>query len=156
MKVNASFVILATAALAVVSAQTGPFTSFADCVTSPTQLTTTSFSLAPVPMCIAKPYCLTTTGTLSTAIIAGAKLAILGKYLQRVVYIDNRDLCTVLAANGTPCPVAAGPITLNMCINVKPNFWPNVPTNFQFQAVNGDGNILFCKAGKIPSFALNL
>ncbi|KAG0279445.1 hypothetical protein BGZ96_001973 [Linnemannia gamsii] len=62
---------------------------------------------------------------------------------QRIlVYTDNSVLREVLAANGTPCPVTAGPVTWNVCRNIKPRMAPNIGLRWQYIITNGDGGIL--------------
>jgi hypothetical protein len=120
MKFIAAFVALVSAS--VVSAVSPPFTN---CAAAP-QMTVTGFSVDPYPLCINKPVCATVTGTSTTPIDGDATLAITGRYLGRLVYTDNQDLCAVLGASGHPCPV---PVTTNQvtaCVLVKPNAPPNV------------------------------
>ncbi|KAF9919736.1 hypothetical protein FBU30_010603 [Linnemannia zychae] len=147
MKSLSSIAVLATAVVSVISAQTGTFTNFKDCATGPVSFTSTNgFSLAPSPLCISKPFCLTSAGALSAPITEGAKYVIYGRYLGRMLYTDTQDLCPLLALNGTPCPVAAGDFNLNICVNVKPNFPVGWPFDFQFHAINGNGELIFCRA----------
>ncbi|KAG0274171.1 hypothetical protein BGZ96_004446, partial [Linnemannia gamsii] len=76
-----------------------------------------------------------------------AKLAITGRWLQRfLLYNDNSALCGVLAANSTPYPVAAGPVTLNVCRNIKPKMAPNIGLKWQYIITNGDGGLLVTQA----------
>ncbi|KAF9120719.1 hypothetical protein BGW39_011139 [Mortierella sp. 14UC] len=155
MKIAASIAVLATAVLSFVSAQTGPV-DLANCATGPTQLTATSFSITPVPMCITKPYCITATGTLSTEIKNvdeyNATFAVTGRYLGRLIYTDNKNLCDLLAESGQPCPIPAGPVTLKICNNLKQNLPPNIGYAFQFNSVNTDGGVIFCGSGELIIF----
>ncbi|KAF9391060.1 hypothetical protein CPB97_007679, partial [Podila verticillata] len=109
-------------------------------------MTVTSFSVTPYPLCINKNMCITATGTLNTPVIAPTKLAILGKYLGRIVYTDNQDFCAILSSAGTPCPVPINLTSLTLCVLVKPSFPSDIPIQMTFQTVNGNGHILFCQA----------
>ncbi|KAF9273193.1 hypothetical protein BGZ68_001729, partial [Mortierella alpina] len=71
---------------------------FTNCATGNTDIVIDTFSISPYPLCVGKEVCATGTGVLSTPVIAGAKLSIVGKYLGRIVYTDNHDLCTLMAA----------------------------------------------------------
>ncbi|CAO3568977.1 unnamed protein product [Mortierella alpina] len=104
----------------------------------------TSATWSPSPACIAKELCAVGTGTLDTAIIQGATVVMSGRYLGRLVYTDEQDLCAVLAAQGTPCPVAAGTTVLKGCVTIKKNAPPNIAVEFRTVATNGDGGLIFC------------
>ncbi|KAG0357027.1 hypothetical protein BGX24_006315 [Mortierella sp. AD032] len=153
MKLIASFAILATSVTAAVSAQTGGSVELANCAANP-QLTTTSVSISPSPMCITKPYCLSTTGILSNDLIDSGEgfrnttFAVSGRYLGRLIYTDRKDICQLLAESGTPCPIPAGPVTLKICNNLKINLPPNINYAFTFTATNGDGGQVFCRTGR--------
>ncbi|KAK3824292.1 MAG: hypothetical protein J3R72DRAFT_17596 [Linnemannia gamsii] len=149
MKFTASLAVLATAIVSAVSAQTGSFASFSTCATYPTRLTLNSFTLSPFPMCINKTYTLTAIGNVLDPIIGGAKLAITGRYLGRLVYTDNKSLEEVLAPSGQTLPIPAGPVALNLTILLKPNRPPNIVFAFQFYATNGDGGVLFCQSASL-------
>ncbi|KAF9190708.1 hypothetical protein BGZ50_009849 [Haplosporangium sp. Z 11] len=112
--------IAALVVAAVASAQT-PSPPFSNCATGATDMTVTGLTLNPYPLCVGKPVCATVTGTLSAPVTSPASLAITGKYLGRVVYTDNVDLCTVLAASGYPCPVATTVTSVTACVLVKAN-----------------------------------
>ncbi len=88
----------------------------------------TSVSWSPSPACIGKDLCAIGTGTLDQPIIQGAKLSLSAKYLGRVVYTDSQDLCAVLAAQGTPCPIPAGLAVLKGCVKIKATAPANVTT----------------------------
>ncbi|OAQ22937.1 hypothetical protein K457DRAFT_25588 [Linnemannia elongata AG-77] len=146
MKLIATTAALATAA-AIVSAELPHPGNFSSCASGPTQLALDSFTLSPSPMCIGKEFCYTATGTLNTAIVEGGTLSIMGRFLGRLIYTDNADLCDALAAGGhKDCAIPAGPVTLKMCRILRPNFPPNWKTSFQVAAVSGDGGTLFCQA----------
>ncbi|KAG0293200.1 hypothetical protein BGZ97_005393 [Linnemannia gamsii] len=147
MKFTTAVTILATAVISAVSAQDGVYTTFKDCSTgSPTDFTATSVSISPSPLCISKPFCLTASGTLTAPITQGASYVITGRWLGRVVYTETHDLCTLLAANGQNCDVPAGPFTLNLCVDVKANYPAGWVFDFQFHAINGNNELLFCQA----------
>ncbi|KAF9156658.1 hypothetical protein BG015_002862 [Linnemannia schmuckeri] len=126
---------------------------FSNCATGPTQFNLNSFGMVPYPLCINKNMCLTGTGALTTPVIEGAQFAITGKYLGRVVYTDNHDLCILLAASGFPCPVPVNVPSLTACVLVKPNCPANIGMAMTFAATNGDGGILYCQTG--PLTAIN-
>ncbi|KAK3844093.1 MAG: hypothetical protein J3R72DRAFT_473367 [Linnemannia gamsii] len=142
--------LVALFAVSAVNAVSPPFTS---CATAPTQMTVTAFSVAPYPLCINQNVCATVAGTLSTPITAGAKLAITGRYLGRLVYTDNQDLCTVLGGSpgGVTCPVPITTTTVTACVLVKPNAPPNVGVALTILATNGDGGLLFCQTATVTA-----
>ncbi|KAG0361811.1 hypothetical protein BC939DRAFT_473977 [Gamsiella multidivaricata] len=141
----------AIAALLLAAVASAQSSSFSKCViypnntAYPTELTVTSLSLNPDPPCIGQNYCINVTGTLSTPIINGAKLAISGRYGGRVIYTDNQDLCTVLAASGHPCPVPITTTSLSLCVLMM-TYTPPIPRNMTIEVTNGNGNRLFCQA----------
>ncbi|KAF9546567.1 hypothetical protein EC957_009645 [Mortierella hygrophila] len=143
MKFIAALATLVLAAVA--SGQTTMPTPF-DCSTGSTQIAITSFDLSPYPLCINEMVCATGTGTLSTPVIEGATLAITGRYLGRLVYTDNHDLCELLASQGFACPMPTTMTSITACVLVKPNAPPNIGVALQVLAVNGDGGVLFCQA----------
>ncbi|KAG0276340.1 hypothetical protein BGZ97_010098 [Linnemannia gamsii] len=143
MKLAALIAIFACAGLSEVAAQGGTYTNFSRYYETPAQFEETSVTLSPYPLCINKPFCVTLTGNLSTAIIPGAVYQIYGRYLGRLFYSDrDDDLCASLAAAGTPCPIAIGTNTLTLCRNVKPNLPPNFPVLWYYTATNGDGGVI--------------
>ncbi|KAF8949191.1 hypothetical protein BGZ52_006049, partial [Haplosporangium bisporale] len=85
-----------------------------------TDQTVTNFTLKQ-SFCRGKHYTVIATGPVIQDIIAPAKLSISGKYLGRVIYSDNLDLCALLAAAGTPCPIAAGTAALTFDVLLKPS-----------------------------------
>ncbi|KAF9989586.1 hypothetical protein BGZ75_005725 [Mortierella antarctica] len=97
-----------------------------NCATGPTDIVINNFTLTPYPLCIGQSVCATGTGTLLTPVIAPAKLAITGKYLGRIVYSDNHDLCALMAAQGLPCPIPTTLTSITACIQVKPSAPANV------------------------------
>ncbi|KAF9127176.1 hypothetical protein BG015_004580, partial [Linnemannia schmuckeri] len=125
MKFAVTIVTFASAVLSMVSAQGGTYTDMVNVAAVP-QLVATSATLSPYPMCIKRDACLTLIGTLSDPIIEGARYQITGRYIGRLVYVDEtEDWCAYVANSTTPCPIAAGPITLNLCRLVKVNIPPN-------------------------------
>ncbi|KAF9907172.1 hypothetical protein EC991_011235 [Linnemannia zychae] len=147
MKFATSLAALAAVAVSSVSAQ---YTNLVNGASSPTQFAASNYAVNPYPMCIGKEICLTATGILSAPIVEGGTFAVVGKYLGRFFYTDSGDLCSLLAASGTPCPVPAGPFNLKVCRLLKPNLPPNWPVEYQFEAINGDGDTLFVQ--KTPGY----
>ncbi|KAI1297119.1 hypothetical protein EDD11_007229 [Mortierella claussenii] len=135
--------VAALACLALANAQMPPVSN---CATGATDLAITSFNLAPYPLCINQNVCATGTGQLSVPVTAGAKLNIVGKYLNRVVYTDAHDLCTLLSAQGHPCPVPITLTSITACVLVKPTAPAGVPVALTVSATNGNGHVLFCQA----------
>ncbi|KAF9914688.1 hypothetical protein BX616_007780 [Lobosporangium transversale] len=133
---------------AVASAQSPQFTN---CATGATDMTVSSLVLNPYPLCVGKEVCATVTGSLSAPVTQGAKLNIVGKYLNRIVYTDAHDLCTVLAANGTPCPVATSVTSVKACILVKSTAPTGIPVVLQVSATNGNGHVLFCQQATVTA-----
>ncbi|KAK3846410.1 MAG: hypothetical protein J3R72DRAFT_515533, partial [Linnemannia gamsii] len=140
----------ATVAVSSVSAQ---FTNLVHGTLAPVQYYGSNYTITPSPMCVGKQFCLTASGTLSTGIIEGSKYSIKGTYLGRLVYTDRKDLCPLLAASGTPCPIPAGAFNLRLCNILKPNFPPNLPSEYEFQATNGDGGMIFTQ--RTPGYSPN-
>ncbi|KAG0333970.1 hypothetical protein BG000_008755 [Podila horticola] len=155
MKVISTFAALLVAA--VVTAQQPTTTTAAsiptltpppwsNCATGPTQMNVTSFSASPNPLCAGQPLQFTATGSLAKSIVQGASFSIVGKFLSRVFYTDNYDLCQILAAAGTPCPTAANITSLMINIRTKPNIPIGIPLVFSIQVRNGDGDITLCQS----------
>ncbi|KAG0208088.1 hypothetical protein BGX31_002422, partial [Mortierella sp. GBA43] len=107
--------IAALAVAAVVKAQQPTFTN---CATGPTDLTISTFSLNPYPLCIGQNVCASGTGQLSVPVTAGVNqnLTITGRYLNRVVYSDTYNLCDLLAAQGNPCPIPVTQTSITACV----------------------------------------
>ncbi|KAF9387992.1 hypothetical protein CPB97_001797 [Podila verticillata] len=145
MKFFAAIAALAFAAL--VNTQTPVITSCATPGT--TDLIINSFTISPYPLCINQNVCATGTGTLLTDVIAPAKLAISGKFLGRVVYTDNQDLCAITEAAGLPCPIDTTHTSITACVLVKPSAPANVNVQLTVQATNGNNRILFCQAATV-------
>lgn len=92
-----------------------------NCATGPTDLVINNFTLTPYPPCIGQSVCVSGTGTLLAPVSAPATLAITGKLLGRVAYTDNHDLCALLAAQGSPCPIPVSVTSITVCVQVKPS-----------------------------------
>ncbi|KAF9120720.1 hypothetical protein BGW39_011140 [Mortierella sp. 14UC] len=147
MQFAATLTILASAVLSVVSAQGEAYTSLSTCANAvPIEYNASNFSISPSPLCINKPFCLSASGSLAAPITQGAEYTVTGRWLGRVVYSDKHDLCALLAANGTPCPTAAGAFNLNICVNAKSNLPAGYVFDFQFDAINGNNELIFCQA----------
>ncbi|KAF9349471.1 hypothetical protein BGX34_001773 [Mortierella sp. NVP85] len=145
--------IAAVAALALAAvAQAQTFTS---CATGATDMTVSSITLDKNPLCVGENVCATVTGTLANPIVettpGSTKLAIVGRYLGRVVYTDNHDLCTLLAASGHPCPVATSVTSVTACVLVKTSAPVGVPVALTIQATNGNGNTIFCQTATVTA-----
>ncbi|KAF9331526.1 hypothetical protein BG006_005606 [Podila minutissima] len=124
--------------------------AWSDCAPAGTaDMTVSAFSVTPYPLCIGQNVCATVVGTLSTPVIAPAKLAVSGKYLGRVVYSDNQDLCAILLAAGHPCPLPVSTTSITACILVKPSAPANINVQLTVQALNGNNHILFCQAATV-------
>ncbi|KAG0262773.1 hypothetical protein BGZ95_003962 [Linnemannia exigua] len=138
--------VLSTFAIVAASLVSAQYTDLVDGASGPVQYAGTNYTVTPSPMCIGKDVCLTASGTLSTDIIEGSTYSFIGRYLGRLFYVDsNKDLCALLAASGTPCPVPAGAFNLKVCLLLRPNLPPNWPVEYQFEAINGDGGRLFAQ-----------
>ncbi|KAK3837554.1 MAG: hypothetical protein J3R72DRAFT_423523 [Linnemannia gamsii] len=128
MKFTATLAVLASDILSVVSAQDGTYTNLSGCANAPS------------------PFCLTASGTLSAPITQGAQYSVKRKFLGHSAIDDRHDLCTLLSANGTPCPIAAGAFNMKICINALPNLPHSLPLDYQFSATTGDSELIFCQA----------
>ncbi|KAG0242928.1 hypothetical protein BG011_003227 [Mortierella polycephala] len=109
----------------------------------------TSFSVSPYPLCVGQNACFTATGTLLHPIIRSASLSIVGKYLGRVVYTDNHDLCDLLATWGQICPIATSVTSITACVIVKSTAPVGIPIALTIKATNGNGNLLFCQVATV-------
>ncbi|KAG0361810.1 hypothetical protein BC939DRAFT_499901 [Gamsiella multidivaricata] len=139
----------AIAALLLAAVASAQSSSFSNCVTAAADMTVTSFSLSPDPVCVGQNYCINVTGTLSAPVVTGAKLVVTGRWSGHIVYTDNQDFCTVLAASGRPCPVPITTTSLSLCVLMKPTYPANVPLALTILATNGNGNVLFCQAATV-------
>ncbi|KAF9143882.1 hypothetical protein BGX30_014470 [Mortierella sp. GBA39] len=125
--------------------------TFTNCATSSTQLDIETFGVAPYPLCVNKNICLTSTGTLTTPIIAGSTLVITGRYLGKLVYSDSHDFCTLLGAQGFPCPIPVTAHALTACVLVKPECPVNVALAMTFETTNGDNGKIYCQKGTMTA-----
>ncbi|KAG0367949.1 hypothetical protein BGX24_003024 [Mortierella sp. AD032] len=147
MKFTATLAVLASAVLSVVSAQDGAYTNLSGCANAPSvTFDASNYSISPSPLCIAKPFCLTASGTLAAPITQGAQYAVKGRFLGHSAIDDRHDLCALLSANGTPCPIAVGAFNLKICVNALPNLPHSLPLDYQFSATTGDSELIFCQA----------
>ncbi|KAF9209211.1 hypothetical protein BGZ59_010223 [Podila verticillata] len=140
--------IATLAVIAVTHARTliSPYPVSGDCASpGTTDQIVTDFNLTPSDYCIGKSYTVTTTGSLVNDVIAPAKITITGKFLGRIVYTDQQDLCALLAAAGTPCPVAKTANALSFALTVKPSLPGGIQFGYTYQAINGNNRILFCR-----------
>ncbi|KAF8939731.1 hypothetical protein BGZ47_008068 [Haplosporangium gracile] len=115
MKFTALIVTIAAAAISTVSAQSGTFTNFTTCAAPNNngQLTVTKLALSPFSICIKQKYCIAVAGTLSAPLVEGAAMQNVWRFFNRDTP-KNYDLCSLLAAGGRPCPIAAGPVLFNL------------------------------------------
>ncbi|KAG0337663.1 hypothetical protein BG004_007557 [Podila humilis] len=141
----------AVAALLLAAVATAQQPTWTNCATGPTDMTVSAFSVAPYPLCVNQNVCATVVGTLSTAVIAPAKLSISGKYLGRVVYTDNQDLCAILSAAGHPCPLPITTTTITACVLVKPTAPTGINVQLTVTATNGNNNVLFCQGATVTA-----
>ncbi|KAF9348329.1 hypothetical protein BGX26_000258 [Mortierella sp. AD094] len=141
----------AIAALAVAAVANAASPAFTNCATGATDMTVTSLSLTPYPLCPGQNVCATVVGTLSTPLVAPSTLSIVGKYFGTTVYTDSQNLCTVLAASGQPCPVPVTVTSVVACIPVKSNAPVNIPVALTLSATNGNGHTLFCQAATVTA-----
>ncbi|KAK3836509.1 MAG: hypothetical protein JOS17DRAFT_787679 [Linnemannia elongata] len=125
--------------------------TFTNCATGPTVMAVTSFAVIPEPLCINHNMCATATGTLSDNIWGQAKYVITGRYLGRLVYTDNHDLCAILDLSGRPCPIPKTVTSLTTCTLVKPNAPSNIAMAMTFLATNGDGNTIYCQSATLTA-----
>ncbi|KAK3841808.1 MAG: hypothetical protein J3R72DRAFT_509816 [Linnemannia gamsii] len=147
MKFLASVAAFATIALSTVSAQSGSYTKFSGCYSdnSISQITVTSAAFSPAPMCVGEEYCFELNGTSKVPITQGAKIYEIGVAAGRPQPIDGQiDLCTLLAASGQPCPIAAGPIAFKVCYKNKSVF-QHINLTWRFNAFTADNKPLFCQ-----------
>ncbi|KAF9922062.1 hypothetical protein FBU30_007836 [Linnemannia zychae] len=122
-----------------------------NCATSSTIMTLSSYSITPYPLCIGKDLCNTATGVLSEPITNGARLSIVGRYLNTIVYSDEKDLCALMAAAGMPCPIPATLASLPTCYLIKSSMPANVPVAMTWKAVNGDFKVIYCESQTVQA-----
>ncbi|KAG0081057.1 hypothetical protein BGZ93_002781, partial [Podila epicladia] len=115
-----------------------------NCVNITTVQDVSALTITSDDFCIDQPYLLTVTGPLSAPIVEGTMLKIIGKYLGRTFYRDEADLCELLAAAGTPCPVPTTVTSWSIQRIVKKG--PSrIPLAFTMTALNPNGSTLFCR-----------
>lgn len=95
-----------------------------NCPNVKTDQAVTGLTLTPGNYCLLQPYTLTVTGPLSVPITDGTTLSTIGKLAGSVIYRDTADLCELLAAAGTPCPVPTTATSWSVERTVK-----NAPAN---------------------------
>ncbi|KAF9401694.1 hypothetical protein BGZ76_007506, partial [Entomortierella beljakovae] len=137
-----TYSIVALIAAAVVKAQSPAFTN---CAPADADMTINSFTLHPYPMCRGQNLCITGTGVLSVPITSGSSLSVIGLILGNPVYTDIQDLCTLLAAQGNPCPVPITATTITACVLLKPISIAKLSLPYTISASNGGGSNLFCQ-----------
>ncbi|KAF9182360.1 hypothetical protein BGZ50_004967 [Haplosporangium sp. Z 11] len=137
--------IAAFACLVFANAQTMP--PFTNCAPPSTDLTVNNFTVAPYSPCIGGEFCFTVTGTLNKPVIERAELTIVGYYLGRVIYTENRNFCELMAAQGQSCPVPVTSTSFTACMLGKPTY-NGFPLPLKIQVRNGSGNVLFCQSCK--------
>ncbi|KAF9946918.1 hypothetical protein BGZ70_002967 [Mortierella alpina] len=123
--------------------------NFTNCVDTPPDIVLSTFSISPDPICIGKEICATVTGVLSLPVIAGAKFSVVGRWLGRIVYQDHHDLCTLMAAQGHPCPVLTTVTSITVCVPVKAHMPNNIPFQLTVKALNGNNHLLYCQAATV-------
>ncbi|KAF9103440.1 hypothetical protein BGX27_010568, partial [Mortierella sp. AM989] len=124
-------VAVALVAASVANAQN----TWTNCGTNPDAVIDT-FITSPSPGCIGKPVCATATGHLNVPITSPSALSIIGKYLGQTVYVDNHDLCALLAVQGHPCPVPVTVTSLTACVVIKDSAPANIPVTLTISAIN--------------------
>ncbi|KAG0240244.1 hypothetical protein BGW41_007083 [Actinomortierella wolfii] len=145
MKLYAAIAALAAAAVA--SAQETP--KFEACnKDTPAQFEFDQFNISTPLLCPKEEVCVTGTGNLSAPIVEGVGLEFMGKFLGRPVYVERKDLCELMAAQGHPCPVPTPLTSFAVCFKVNEKV-PPFPIVLEIKATNGDGNPLFCQKTKI-------
>ncbi|KAG0301445.1 hypothetical protein BGZ98_008355, partial [Dissophora globulifera] len=140
----------AIAALVVATVANAASPPFTNCATGTPGMTVTGFTLAPYPMCIGQNVCAAVTGTLSSPIVAGSSISIVGRFAGRVVYNDSHDLCTVLAASGVSCPVPTTVTSVNACVQVLSSAPADINVQLTIQATNNN-QVLFCQAAVVTA-----
>ncbi|KAF9417012.1 hypothetical protein BGZ76_004572 [Entomortierella beljakovae] len=129
----------AIVATAIASVANAAFPTPTNCAPANADISISTFTIEPYPLCINQPACAIGTGVLHNPVTAGSTLSILGTLFGSPVYTDNQDLCTLLAAQGFTCPIPTTMTSIKACVLVKPSAPANV------SAVNGGGTVLFCQ-----------
>ncbi|KAF9082346.1 hypothetical protein BGX27_004563 [Mortierella sp. AM989] len=107
--------------------------------------------VSPYPVCQGTEHCLTLTGTLKEPIIAPASLSFITRFSMNNITAggSEHDLCALLAAQGTPCPVPVTTTSLRVCVPIEPRFPTIWVFDMQSKARNGNGNPIFCETSTI-------
>ncbi|KAF9355367.1 hypothetical protein BGX26_006647 [Mortierella sp. AD094] len=119
MRFLVAIVTLAVATVA--KAEMPTYLNFTNCVRNSADFQVDNFTVNPFPLCPGKNVCFTVTGKLLQDIRAPATLTIVGKYFGTTAYTDAYNMCALLAAHGSPCPVPSTVTSLNFCFPVKSN-----------------------------------
>ncbi|KAF9343745.1 hypothetical protein BGX26_005254 [Mortierella sp. AD094] len=129
MKYASALSALLVIATASVSTAIESSRNVTNCFSSfPMDLTTsTPGVLTPSTPCLGEEWCLTLTGDISNPILASATYNVVGKIPNAkqpggIFYTDSGDLCTLLAAQGTPCPVPVTTTSIKVCRPIKSCF----------------------------------
>ncbi|KAG0363983.1 hypothetical protein BG005_000015 [Podila minutissima] len=142
----------AAVATLVIAAVANAQPSWTDCAPAGTaDLTISSFTVTPYPLCIGQNVCASGNGVLKVPVTAPAKLQISGSYLGRVVYTDNQDLCAISAAYGQPCPIPVTVTSITACVLVKTSAPANIDVKLTVKAFNGNNHILFCQEATVKA-----
>ncbi|KAF9404009.1 hypothetical protein BGX21_003897 [Mortierella sp. AD011] len=111
---------------------------------STADLTVSSFSVDPYPLCVGKNVCATIVGTLSAPITAPSTLSIVGTYFGVTIYKQFVDLCALVS-----CPVAQNTTTLEVCFPFLSTIPTGIPFVYTFSAANGNEDSLFCQTATV-------
>ncbi|KAK3841807.1 MAG: hypothetical protein J3R72DRAFT_475248 [Linnemannia gamsii] len=152
MKFISTIAVFATGIFSTVSAQSGSYTNFGKCGGDYTALVTVdNAAFTPFPLCIGEKYCFEVHGTSSVPITQGAHMSefiVAGGQMQPTG--GQTDMCTLLAASGTPCPISAGPVSLKFCYTNK-RMRENVLISWVFSAFTAENKNLFCLGAAIKT-----
>jgi len=111
---------LAMAALGSATAAPPPIGPFSNCATGLTDLNVTSIVIEPKEPCSnGGEVCFVMNGTLSYPIVSGGKFSIIGRSLNKIVYVYQGDLMDGLVAQGYPNPVPVTTTSLKYCYTMK-------------------------------------
>ncbi|KAG0375978.1 hypothetical protein BGX24_008427 [Mortierella sp. AD032] len=137
MKFISTIAVFATGIFSSVSAQSGSYTNFGKCGGDYTALVTVdSAAFTPFPLCIGEKYCFEVHGASSVPITQGSHMSefiVAGGQMQPTG--GQTDMCTLLAASGTPCPIPAGPVLIS----------------WVFSAFSAENKNLFCLGAAIKT-----
>ncbi|KAG0277948.1 hypothetical protein BGZ95_005031 [Linnemannia exigua] len=152
MKSISTIAILATVVFSTVSAQSGSYTNFVKCGGDYTALVTVdSAAFTPFPLCVGEKYCFEVHGTSSVPITQGAHMGETIAARGRLQPSGGQpDMCTLLAASGTPCPIPAGPVLLKFCY-INKSMPENALIGWIFSAFTADNKNLFCLGAAVKT-----